>query len=91
MKKVFISGNFNILHPGHIRLFKFAKEIGAYLIVGVFCDKLIQEKNFIPEHVLNKISLITGQNKIAFNCIQLKKLPRTSSGKIDYIKLEINA
>ncbi len=65
--------------------------------IEVFCkeinDKLYVffEKNFIPEHVLNKISLITGQNKIAFNCIQLKKLPRTSSGKIDYIKLEINA
>ena len=62
MKKVFISGNFNILHPGHIRLFKFAKEIGAYLIVGVFCDKLIQEKNFIPEQdrldSLKSISLI---------------------------------
>ena len=65
--------------------------------IEVFCkeinDKLYVffEKNFIPEHVLNKISLITGQNKIAFNCIQLKKLPRTSSGKIDYIKLAINA
>lgn len=35
MKKVFVSGNFNILHPGHLRLLKFAKESGDYLIVGV--------------------------------------------------------
>ena len=30
-KKVFITGNFNILHPGHIRLFKFAKSLGQKL------------------------------------------------------------
>ena len=44
MKKVFISGNFNILHPGHIRLFKFAKECGDKVIVGVMADKLVKEK-----------------------------------------------
>ena len=62
----------------------------------VFCkeinDKLyiFFEKNFEFKDVLNKISQITGQNKIAFNCIKVKELPRTSSGKIDYIKLKID-
>jgi rfaE bifunctional protein kinase chain/domain len=32
---VFVSGNFNILHPGHLRLLRFAKECGDYLIAGV--------------------------------------------------------
>jgi rfaE bifunctional protein kinase chain/domain len=36
--KVFVSGDFNILHPGHLRLLKFAKESGDYLIVGVNSD-----------------------------------------------------
>ncbi len=36
--KVFISGDFNILHPGHLRLLKFAKESGDYLIVGINPD-----------------------------------------------------
>ena len=49
MKKVFISGNFNILHPGHIRLFKFAKECGDKVIVGVMADKLVKEKNYLPQ------------------------------------------
>ncbi len=38
MKKVFVNGDFNILHPGHLRLLKFAKESGDYLIVGVNSD-----------------------------------------------------
>lgn len=32
---VFVSGNFNILHPGHLRLLRFARECGDYLVVGV--------------------------------------------------------
>ena len=35
---LFIPGNFNICHPGHIRLIKFAREFNAVLIVGVFPD-----------------------------------------------------
>lgn len=34
-KIVFINGNFNILHPGHLRLLKFAKSNGAFLVVGI--------------------------------------------------------
>lgn len=32
---VFVTGNFNILHPGHLRLLRFARECGDYLVVGV--------------------------------------------------------
>ena len=37
---VFVSGNFNVLHPGHLRLLRFAKEYGAHLTVGVVSDRL---------------------------------------------------
>ena len=40
MKKVFVSGDFNILHPGHLRLLKFAKENGDHLSVGVNSDNI---------------------------------------------------
>ena len=33
-----ISGKFNVLHPGHLRLFRHAKEIAGQLVVGVFAD-----------------------------------------------------
>jgi rfaE bifunctional protein kinase chain/domain len=38
-KVVFVSGNFNIIHPGHLRLLRFAKECGDYLVVGVLDNK----------------------------------------------------
>jgi len=44
MKKVFVCGDFNILHPGHLRLLKFAKESGDYLIVGVNSDNIANNK-----------------------------------------------
>lgn len=36
---VFVSGNFNIVHPGHLRLLQFAADCGDYLAVGVTSDK----------------------------------------------------
>jgi rfaE bifunctional protein kinase chain/domain len=38
-KIVFVYGNFNILHPGHFRLLRFAKSRGDFLIVGVMPDQ----------------------------------------------------
>ncbi|GEM_PF-134648 len=37
-KIVFVSGFFNILHPGHLRLLRFAAECGDFLVVGVYQD-----------------------------------------------------
>lgn len=39
MKTIFVSGNFNILHPGHLRLLRFASELGDKLIVAINNDK----------------------------------------------------
>lgn len=38
-KLVFVSGNFNVLHPGHVRLLRFAEELGDHLVVGVNPDE----------------------------------------------------
>ena len=48
-KIVFISGNFNILHPGHLRLFRFSKDIALKLVVGVFSDKLAGLNSLVSE------------------------------------------
>jgi rfaE bifunctional protein kinase chain/domain len=34
----FVSGNFNIVHPGHLRLLNFAAACGDLLVVGVYAD-----------------------------------------------------
>ncbi|MBU1196519.1 MAG: adenylyltransferase/cytidyltransferase family protein [Proteobacteria bacterium] len=45
---VFVSGFFNIVHPGHLRVLRFAAECGDYLVIGVHADlygnALIDEK-----------------------------------------------
>ena len=37
-KTIFISGIFNVIHPGHLRLLKSANEMGGKLIVGILSD-----------------------------------------------------
>jgi len=39
-RTVFVSGFFNVLHPGHVRLLRFASELGDRLVVGVLPDVL---------------------------------------------------
>jgi len=46
----FVSGNFNILHPGHLRLLRYAYDLGDQLVVGVYSDRLAGEHAFIAEH-----------------------------------------
>ena len=40
MKIALITGKFNIVHPGHFRLFRFAKEFADKLIVAVEGDQI---------------------------------------------------
>ncbi len=47
--KIFISGNFNIIHPGHVRLLRSAKETGYRLIIGVVSDKLAGDTAIVSE------------------------------------------
>jgi rfaE bifunctional protein kinase chain/domain len=46
---VFVSGTFNVLHPGHLRLLKFAKANGGKLIVGVLTDRVAGSAAHVPQ------------------------------------------
>jgi rfaE bifunctional protein kinase chain/domain len=50
MKIVFVSGQFNIIHPGHLRLLRFAKECGDKLVVAVESDKIAGSAAHISEN-----------------------------------------
>ena len=45
MKRILTYGTFDLLHYGHIRLLKRAKELGDYLIVAVSTDEFNAIKN----------------------------------------------
>lgn len=51
LKTVFVSGSFNVLHPGHLRLLRFAKECGDRLIVAVQSDRLAGNAAHVHEHL----------------------------------------
>jgi D-beta-D-heptose 7-phosphate kinase/D-beta-D-heptose 1-phosphate adenosyltransferase len=41
MKIIFVNGCFDVLHPGHIKLFQYAKSLGDYLIVAIDSDEKV--------------------------------------------------
>ncbi len=41
--KVFVTGAFDIIHPGHIYFLKKAKQRGEFLVVGLLSDKAVSK------------------------------------------------
>ena len=48
-KKILITGNFNVIHSGHLRILGFAKKICKKLVVGIFSDKNAGHSAFVSE------------------------------------------
>lgn len=79
VEKVLITGNFNILHPGHLRLFLFAKELGNHLTVLVNSDKIAGPDAYVNENfrleALKSISYIDISYILTNNIIaEIRKL-----------------
>ncbi len=66
MKKIFVSGCYDIIHGGHIEFFRQAKSYGDYLIVNIASDEVLlkskNKKSSLPlQHkidILNSINMI---------------------------------
>ena len=50
-KVILVSGNFNVLHPGHLRLLRFARECGGRLLVAVYSDRMAGKGAHVPEQL----------------------------------------
>ena len=69
---VFVSGNFNIVHPGHLRLLQFAKECGDFLVVGVNAEGTLGAT--IPEEM--RLEGVRAISLVDF-ALLLRELPET--------------
>ena len=50
-KVVLVTGNFNVLHPGHMRLLRFARGCGDRLLIGVNSDNIAGKAAYIAENL----------------------------------------
>ena len=82
MKKIWVNGCFDILHIGHIRLFKYAKSLGDVLTIGIDSDARIKELKGPTRPINNQdlrmeilMSIRWIDHVVMFNCEQeLEKL-----------------
>lgn len=80
-KIVFVSGNFNVVHPGHFRLLNFAAECADFLIVGVNDDSY--PGTLVPQH-------LRLEGVQAIGCVDLALLISVPPEKfIDLLKPDI--
>ena len=69
MKKVLVSGCYDILHGGHVEFFLQAKGLGDYLIVSVASDEVLWEhkhrKSSVPlQHKVNLLKSLAMVNEV---------------------------
>jgi rfaE bifunctional protein kinase chain/domain len=77
-RTVFVSGTFNVLHPGHLRLFRFAKECGGKLIVGVNSDSIAGTNALVPEHL--RLEGVQSNNLVDEAFLIIKPMDEVISG-----------
>ena len=92
MKKVFVSGCYDIVHAGHIQFFEEARALGDYLIVSFASEPVLwhhkQRKPSIPdEHKKVLLESLRMVDKVILGTGMKKGLERLAAAKVRNVSL----
>lgn len=87
MKKIFINGCFDILHFGHIELFKYAKFLGDHLTVAIDSDKRVKSMKGVNRPINSELNRKTILEAIRYID---KVMIFDTSNELEYIVKEIH-
>jgi len=63
---IWVNGSFDVLHAGHIELFKYARSVGDSLVVGADTDERIRELKGNTRPINQQIHRLTMLNAIKY-------------------------
>ena len=72
MVKVFVNGTFDVLHPGHIRLLNYARNLGNYLTVAIDTDR--------------RVNLLKGEDR-PINSLYIRREMLLALRSVDDVKM----
>lgn len=62
---VLVTGVFNIIHPGHLRLLYYAKDLGSHLFVGVYSDRISKNNSYVSQNLrVDNIKSLSFVNEV---------------------------
>ena len=64
MKTVFVNGTFDVLHPGHVELFKVARSLGDRVIVATDTDEKIRKDKGPTKPINDKIGRASCRERV---------------------------
>jgi len=63
---IWVNGSFDVVHAGHIELFKYARSVGDYLVVGTDTDERIRELKGPTRPINKQIHRLSMLNAIKY-------------------------
>ena len=82
--EVFVNGTFDILHPGHLALLKFAKSKGEWLTVGIDSDERVKKLKGYTRPINDQV--FRKEMLLALNVVDDVFIFNTEEGLCDLIK-----
>ena len=94
MKKVFISGCYDIIHGGHVQFFNEAKALGDYLIVCIASDDILwmekKRKSSLPnEHKKSVIQSLEMVNEVVNKNLFILSVDLKRVLKLNFLAMSI--